>query len=435
MKQVLITLCLSIVIKVGQAQNLYFPPIGEDSWDSQSVEALGWCESAIPDLLNTLENNETNAFIILKDGKIVIEEYFDGFHQDSSWIWASAAKSLTSFLVGKAQEQGALSIEESSQKYLGAGWSELTNVQEQDIKIRHHLTLTTGIDYTDDTFCIEPSCFQYLNPPGTHWYYHNGTYVKVRDILESATQQNLNIYTFQNMHQTIGMDGIWVSVNSLNLYFSTARSMARFGLLMLNNGDWDGQVIMEDKSYYESMINSSQDSNPAYGYLWWLNGKSSFKLPSSDNVFSGTLSQYYPDDAYFALGAESQILVVIPSQNIVIVRMGTENEDALVPLRILDDIGRHFQDINCNSTSLADVSKATDLQVSPNPMSNSGFKITGGEVVNFCKILDINGRLIIELEVAINQIVHPDLKEGQYFFQLYQNQKLIKTEKVLVLPQ
>ncbi|MBK6945841.1 MAG: serine hydrolase [Flavobacteriales bacterium] len=65
---------------------------------------MGWCADQIPPLLQYLDSNNTKAFIVLKDGRIAIEHYFDTFTQDSVWYWASAGKSLTSFLVGLAQQ-------------------------------------------------------------------------------------------------------------------------------------------------------------------------------------------------------------------------------------------------------------------------------------------------------------------------------------------
>jgi len=435
MKNIFFIASLSFIFTKTQAQEFYFPPNNTSDWESQSFEEISWCDDEVTSLLGFLEENETKAFLILKDGKIVMEEYFDDFTQDSSFVWYSAAKSLTSFMVGLVQEQGQLSIDDSSQKYLGEGWSELTIEQEEQIQIKHHLSLTTGMDYFGDTFCGDPSCFQYLNPPGTHWYYHNATYVKLREIIEAATQKGLNLYTFQNMHQTIGMDGFWLSTNSLNLYFSTARSMARFGMLMLNNGDWNGQVIMQDKNYFDQMVNSTQDLNPAYGYLWWLNGKSTFKLPSDDNVYSGKLSDNYPDDAYFALGAQSQILVVIPSQNVVIVRMGGEDDDSLVPLNILDQIGKYYKLIACGSTAIVEQNMIQKFDVVPNPVSLSGFKISTENQLDYCEIYDLKGQLVYRSKARANHLINPQLSEGLYIIKLFQNGQLLTSEKLVVSDQ
>ena len=93
-------------------QNLYFPPIDSDNWDSETIESLGWNESATNDLYDFLSQNGTRGFILLSEGKIVIEKYWGNniqnnapFDKNSNWYWASAGKTLTAFLVGLAQEK------------------------------------------------------------------------------------------------------------------------------------------------------------------------------------------------------------------------------------------------------------------------------------------------------------------------------------------
>src|SRR5690606_15680648 len=115
--------------------------------------------------------------------------------------------------------------------------------------------------------------------------------------------------------------------NYLNLYFSNARSMARFGLLNLNEGIWDGTTVLTDKDYFTEMTTTSQDLNKAYGYLYWLNGKSNYKVPGSETLFSGKLIPNAPDELIARLGAFDQKLYIIPSKKMVIVRMGDSGEE------------------------------------------------------------------------------------------------------------
>src|SRR6187399_2680539 len=123
-----ITFCIAIfcISSPGKSQSLYFPPLAGDEWDTISPSTLGWCDQRIDSMYALLEENNTKAFIILKDGKIVLEKYFGTFVQDSVWYWASAGKSLTSFLVGIAQEEGYLSIADTTSFYLGDGWTDCT---------------------------------------------------------------------------------------------------------------------------------------------------------------------------------------------------------------------------------------------------------------------------------------------------------------------
>ena len=115
------------------SQGLYFPPLTGNVWETTSPAALGWCEDKLPELYDYLESANSKGFIVLKDGKIVIEKYFGSFTKDSLWYWASAGKSLTSFLVGIAQQEGKLSIEDPSSKYLGPGWTDCTALEKSRI--------------------------------------------------------------------------------------------------------------------------------------------------------------------------------------------------------------------------------------------------------------------------------------------------------------
>ena len=103
------------------AQSLYFPPLTGSAWDTIYPTTLNCCQDKIDSLYTYLDTNNTKAFILLKDGKIVLEKYFGTQTQNSVWQWASAGKTLTSFLVGMAQQEGHLSITDTSSQYLGQG--------------------------------------------------------------------------------------------------------------------------------------------------------------------------------------------------------------------------------------------------------------------------------------------------------------------------
>ena len=102
----------------------------------------------------------------------------------------------------------------------------------------------------------------------------------------------------------------------------TTREAARFGSLILNKGKWDNNVILADSSYFQSMTNTSQNLNKSYGYLWWLNGKSSFMVPTSQIVFPGYMAPDAPTDMIMALGKDDKKIYIVPSLNMVVVRLG-----------------------------------------------------------------------------------------------------------------
>ncbi|MDO6810165.1 hypothetical protein Q4603_16185 [Zobellia galactanivorans] len=117
------------------------------------------------------------------------------------------------------------------------------------------------------------------------------------------------------------MQGNWTKALGLNLYNSTTRSMARFGLLALNKGSWDGSSIVS-RTYFDQMTDTSQELNKSYGYLWWLNGKQSYMGTTSQEVVSSALIPNAPSDLFAALGANDQKIYVVPSKGLVIVRCG-----------------------------------------------------------------------------------------------------------------
>jgi len=147
------------------------------------------------------------------------------------------------------------------------------------------------------------------------------------DVVEKASNQDFENYFNAKLKDKIGMDGYWNYGLIFKIYYSDTRSMARFGLLALNKGKWKNETIINENFFNES-IRTSQNINPSYGYLWWLNGKSSYMVPSGQTVYQGTLVPNAPTDMYAAMGAEDQRIYIIPSKNMVIIRMGNASDPA-----------------------------------------------------------------------------------------------------------
>ncbi len=312
--------------------DLYFPPLSSSTWETISPEELGWNTDATMALNTLLEEKNTKAFIILKNGRIAMESYFGSFTRDSIWYWASAGKTLTAFTVGIAQENSLLSIDDPSSQYLGEGWTSASLAQENVIKVRNQLTMTSGLNelFFD---CVTPECLRYTADSGTRWAYHNGPYTLLQDVVSAAAGTSFTDYFNAELRNRIGMNGFWLSTNgSNNVYFSNARSMARFGLLNLNMGIWEETVLLGDMEYITSMSSTSQGLNQSYGFLWWLNGKDSYRVPGSQEQFNGFLIPNAPSGTYAGLGKNDQKLYIVPDQGLVVVRMGEDaGEDQAGP--------------------------------------------------------------------------------------------------------
>jgi CubicO group peptidase (beta-lactamase class C family) len=143
----------------------------------------------------------------------------------------------------------------------------------------------------------------------------------MQDVVAQASNQTWTNYFNSKLRNPIGMTGSWVPLGDLSIYASNTRSMARFGLLVYAKGKWENAQIVSE-AFLNEATNTSQNINESYGYLWWLNGKSSFHLPQSQLEFPGTLIPNAPSDMYAALGKNDQKLYIVPSKKLVIVRMG-----------------------------------------------------------------------------------------------------------------
>ena len=334
------------VLPQNQPNELYFPPTHTGDWESISIDFLDWDDEALENLYSFLKDNKTRAFIVLKDGKIVVEKYWGknvlntgAFDESSLWYWASAGKALTATLVGRAAKDGLLSINDKTSDYLGKGWTSLNQEKEGLITIEHQLTMSTGLDYqVSDLDCTAPSCLKYKADAGTQWYYHNAAYTLLEKLVSKASGMDYNIYTDEKIESITGMDGRWISMGYNNVYWSTARDMARFGLLSLNQGIWEDNQAVYSEEYYQQMVNSSQKLNPSYGYLWWLNGKSKIIFPALTSSFNRSLSDHAPDDLFAGMGKNGQFVEIVPEQNLVVVRMGEAPNDALVPITFHDEM-------------------------------------------------------------------------------------------------
>lgn len=331
MKKLFILFCLGF--SMGLNAQYYFPPNGGSQWDTLSDASLGWCSSERDTLLNYVRSVDSKSFIILYKGRMVVEEYMNGFSRDSIWYWASAGKSLMAFLIGMAQEDGLLNIGQKTSQYLGSGWTSAPPAKEDLITIWHQITMTTGLDYNvPDPDCLEDTCLNYLHDAGAHWYYYNAPYRLTQDVLEAASGQSLNLYTLQSLTNSTGIAGLWFNY----VFFSRARDMARFGLLCLNKGVWNTTPVLADTAYFNAMTTASQNLNEAYGYLWWLNGSNSFKQPGLDIVFPGEIIPTAPSDLYMAAGKNDQRIYVVPSLDLVVVRQGEAANQSLPALSNFD---------------------------------------------------------------------------------------------------
>ncbi|PBQ31630.1 serine hydrolase [Sphingobacteriaceae bacterium] len=414
------------------AQSLYFPPLTGTMWDSIDPQSIGWCQPRIDSLYNYLQAKNTRSFIIVKDGKIVLEKYFGTYTSDSAFYWASASKSLSSFITGLAQQKGYININSKVSNYIGNGWTSAPQAKEDLITVKHLIEMTSGLDDGPPSPCdnedTAKSCLIYKADAGTRWAYHTGAYKKSHDVVSASIGQTYNAITTNWIKQKTGMTGSWFQ----QVYYSNARSMARFGLLNLNKGIWAGDTLMKDSLYFKAMTNTSQSFNLSYGYLWWLNGKSTFMNPGLQLVLNGPLVPNAPSDMYAALGKNDQKIYIVPSTKMVVIRQGNSAEGVTFALSNFDNkLWDYINKLNCVTTSIQKNSlSAEKILVYPNPAKGSLFIKTDLKLKN----ITLTNLLGEKIQVTVNDgvIDISGYKKGLYFvtFTSFENTSLVK--KILV---
>jgi len=408
---------------IGKSQSFYFPPTTGNVWDSILPSNLNYCQARIDSLYNYLQVKNTKSFIILKNGKRVLEKYFGTYTKDSLWYWASASKSLASFITGVAQQKGFININNQVSQYLGTGWTSAPLVKENMITVKHLLNMTSGLNDDPPLPCdnedTAKTCLTYTANAGTRWAYHTGTYRKIQDVVSNAVGQSYNAITNNWIETKTGMNGFWVQ----QVYYSKARDMARFGLLNLNKGIWNTDTLMKDTAYFRAMTNTSQNLNLAYGYLWWLNGKSSLMTPGLQFTFPGTLMSNAPNDMYCALGKNDQKIYVVPSQNIVVIRQGNTAGGFNLAASAFDNVlWDYINKLDCSVTAIHNNSNQSLYSMYPNPVNDILTIENPSLTITKASIFDIFGNMVY----SINDI-HNNLKTaidfsifnmGIYFIEL-----------------
>ncbi|MDG2246710.1 MAG: serine hydrolase [Flavobacteriales bacterium] len=413
------------------AQNdMYFPPVGSDDWETVTPEEIGWCSTGLDTLSNFLEDRNTNAFILLHQGRIVVEEYFNDFHEDSVWVWNSAGKTITATMAGIAQEERLLTLDDATNTYLGEGWTNLTLEQESAITIWNQLTMTSGLDDTEvDVFCTDPECLTYLEPPGDRWAYHNGPYTLLQDVIGEAAGSTMNLYTYQQLLQPTGMTGLFLPIGYNKIFVSKPRSMARFGLLMQNKGIWDGTPVLDDANFFQEMVNPTQDLNESYGYLWWLNGYDSYQLPGIQLEIPGSMVPSAPDDMFAALGADSQVIHVVPSMDLVLIRMGSSPDNSLLPVTFNVELWEVLDFLFCDFPDSVEEEQTNDVSVYPNP-SSTNFEIKGASTTSSWTLFNQLGTQVLS---GTGRIVPVNQLAGGAYFLVVQDGEALSRHQVVVL--
>ncbi|MEJ2089759.1 MAG: serine hydrolase, partial [Gammaproteobacteria bacterium] len=300
------------------------------------AERPAWNPAALGALFDYAATQRSTGVVIVQDGELIAERYWPPGTEDRYRRMlrsttpdgrtledvASVQKSIVSLLVGMAQSRGLLNPDQAVSVHLGDGWSSAATDAERAITVRHLLTMTSGLT---PTLTSEA-------PAGGKWSYNTRAYSKLVNVLEAATGEDIDTLTRRwltgplQMNESSWQPRPWVTENiDANVvgFVTSARDLARFGVLMLNNASWAGTDLLENPGYYAASISPSQSLNPAYCYLWWLNGR---PLRRAGERTHDSMAPAAPGDVYAAQGALGRKLYVAPSLNLVVTRLGDAPE-------------------------------------------------------------------------------------------------------------
>jgi len=297
------------------------------------------------DLDSYLKENNTSSFLVSEKGKIIVEKEFKvekklkpkslmffnllrhGFIEGRSQEdVASIQKSIVSILIGIAQQKGLIDINESVTSYIGK-WTQLKQEKERLIKVRNLLTMTSGLDVD----------LNYDAEPGLKWLYNTRAYSQLIYILEKTSGLTINELSSEWLFDELQMNETFWKERKKGLMgfpkdsakyglVTTAKDLLKFGGFILNGGEVGTNHIISDIDFFDDTFSTSQNMNEAYGYLWWLNN-SKTHMTWEKELSPGNLFPHAPGETILALGLGVRVLAIVPSEELVMVRMGSFPDD------------------------------------------------------------------------------------------------------------
>ena len=311
------------------------PKKTDDGWEVSSIEDEGIDPETISALMDEiLSTNIANihSLLIVRNGKLVLEDYFYGYARNSIHHLASVTKSITSILIGIARDQNKIpdvdqKIYEFFPSYRDLNWDHPKN----EIRLRHALSMTAGLDWNtweyadgdprDSThamarsedwikFVLERNA---VDTPGKHYVYNNGMSILLGAILKNTTNASAEKFAGQYLFAPLGISEFsWKkrpngTVNTAGGLQLRPRDMAKIGYMMLKEGRWQGKQIVSAAWARESTrahVNEPILLGSGYGYQWWR---------------GHTFIKNKKIEIYYAAGKGGQYIFNCPALDLVVV--------------------------------------------------------------------------------------------------------------------
>ncbi|MEE4300616.1 MAG: serine hydrolase [Pseudomonadales bacterium] len=296
----------------------------------------------------------TRALLVVWRGQLVAERYGPEFDADTPLIGWSMTKSLTNALVGMRVLDGALDLAAPAAV---PEWQQPGDPRAA-ITLDQLLRMSSGLAFTEDYGGLESDVVTMLfgagghdmggfaatrplaGPPDSRWYYSSGTTNLVQRILRGSFERHEDYLAFpaERLFHRIGMTRSWIEPDASGTFvgssfgYGTGRDWARFGLLFLQDGVWEGERLLPEGWVAYSTTPTPLAPQGRYGAHWWLNAG------DADDPTRRPWPRL-PRDAYRASGFEGQSVMIVPSAELVVVRLGYSPDERVF------DIGAFTADV------------------------------------------------------------------------------------------
>ncbi len=293
----MLRLLLPLLLLAGcSSANRVLAPLGEDEpLPTVTPEAVGldawYLENAARQLAEREDDHEVHSMLVVRGGRLAFERYYNGHGRDNPHDLRSATKSITSLLTGIAFERGALADTDTPLMYiLGDNYPEVKN--KGDLTLRHLLTMSSGLDCDDgdrrtrgqeDRMYRSTDWVDYFLSldrtfaPGDSTRYCTGGVIALGEAIAQSTSQDIATFADETLFRPLGIRNYeWArfdggrKVDTGGHLLLTPQGMAKIGLLVLNQGRWDGQQVVSADWIEESTQPHTTMRGEPYGYLWWL---------------------------------------------------------------------------------------------------------------------------------------------------------------------
>ena len=274
-------------------------------------------------------NTKTRAVLVIHKNQIIAEKYKAGFTKDSRILGWSMTKSIMSTVYGIMQTQGKINVFDKAPI---PTWQ---NDDRKEITINNLLQMNSGLEWDEDYNTISDVSKMlflekdmtkiqakkpFVGEPNKTWNYSSGTSNLLSGIIRGKfeTHQAYLDYWYAEFIDKIGMNSMVVETDMTGNYvgssyaWATPRDWAKFGLLYLNKGNWNGKQLF-DASWVDYITTPTSGSDGTYGGHFWLNAEGQF--PD------------IPKNMFYASGYQGQFVFVFPDQDLVVVRMGLAHID------------------------------------------------------------------------------------------------------------